>query len=471
MCNHVDSLANEGWRVAVVGYAGVAVPSNLRRSSIKHHHLATPPAYIARLPRLLFAFVAPFKVLWQSAVLFLELTTQVQPPPELLLVQTPPALPTLFVVRVASLLLQSRVIIDWHNLGYTILALRMGAKSPLVALARHLERLTGRNAYAHLFVTHAMRTRLAQEWALRGKKLTLYDRPPAHFRKRNPEETHRLWTTLAPTISPSCNDFWPAHSLPRTTPFTSESGPSAVEIARQETAAAALVTQRSPEAASSPESLLRDDRPALVVSSTSWTADEDFSILLKAAGIYERRARQLVAVAEANQTSASSPTLEEPIASGDAFDRARRRLSSSSHRATGSGSGSVEYASSASGSMREKSRKRASVSAEEAFGPTRLPNEPAEMLPKVLILVTGKGELRAHYEQEIARLESAEEWKWVRIRTVWLEAADYPVLLGESGGQRVGDATTNRAQKRLIGAPFEQVLRTLGCLCMHLRLV
>lgn len=96
---------------------------------------------------------------------------------------------------------------------------------------------------------------------------------------------------------------------------------------------------------------LRRDRPALLVSSTSWTPDEDFSILIEALGLYEKRAINL-----------------------------------------------------------------ASLQASDG------------RLPKLLVILTGKGPLKEKYMGEVGKLQKI--WKWVQCISLWLEAEDYPILLG-----------------------------------------
>ena len=46
--------------------------------------------------------------------------------------------------------------------------------------------------------------------------------------------------------------------------------------------------------------------------------------------------------------------------------------------------------------------------------------------PPLLILITGRGPLRGHYEAQIARLVL----RRIHLRTLWLTAEDYPLLLG-----------------------------------------
>ena len=50
----------------------------------------------------------------------------------------------------------------------------------------------------------------------------------------------------------------------------------------------------------------------------------------------------------------------------------------------------------------------------------------------------GKGPLKAYYEGEIAK----KDWTKVTVRTLWLQAEDYPLLLGmggcEGGGEERG---------------------------------
>jgi beta-1,4-mannosyltransferase len=50
--------------------------------------------------------------------------------------QNPPSIPTLALVWLIGAWTGSKVIIDWHNLGYTILALRLGERHLLVRVAQ-----------------------------------------------------------------------------------------------------------------------------------------------------------------------------------------------------------------------------------------------------------------------------------------------------------------------------------------------
>jgi beta-1,4-mannosyltransferase len=102
------------------------------------------------------------------------------PRPDAILVQTPPALPTLFVAALAARLRRTRLVVDWHNLGATLLALAKGARHPVTRLYAAAERWTGRWAHRHLCVTSALQSRLAAM----GIRASLFpDRPAGVYRR------------------------------------------------------------------------------------------------------------------------------------------------------------------------------------------------------------------------------------------------------------------------------------------------
>ncbi|QRW18978.1 beta-1,4-mannosyltransferase, glycosyltransferase family 33 protein [Rhizoctonia solani] len=214
--------------------------------------LTPPPRLIGELPRQLFILAAPIKLAIQAVSLLWALLFKM-PTPEYILVQNPPSIPTLVLVQLVCWLRGCKLVIDWHNLGYSILALRLGEKHRLVKVAKLIERIFGRRAFLHLFVTDAMKKKLVQEWNLEGQTLTLHDRPPSHFRRSTPVETHDA-STKFPGFSPVfLTKLPPTHHIWNS-------------------------ITRGP--------------PALIVSSTSWTPDEDFSLFLEMLKQYEHRARQ-----------------------------------------------------------------------------------------------------------------------------------------------------------------------------------
>ena len=305
MAYHSLSLANEGYQVNLHGYSQSKPQQEISsHSNITIFPLRPPPKSVNNLPNLL-RFV--IRVIWQAMTLWCSLV--MSKTPQYLLLQNPPSVPALPVCWFYCLLFRSRLILDWHNYGYSILALTLGNSHPLVSIYTFVEKYFGRLACSGLCVSRAMKDDLKEKWGIENVNVH-YDRPPAHFHPISIEEKHDLFLKLSSQL-PCLSG-----SVPDKTVFTERFADGRV--------------------------CYFEDRPALLISSTSWTEDEDFSILLRALDAYENIA------------------LENP-----------------------------------------------------------------SLYPRLIVVITGKGPLKEFY------LEQAKQYNWqtVQIDTVWLDPADYPLLL------------------------------------------
>uniref|UniRef100_G3MM65 Beta-1,4-mannosyltransferase n=1 Tax=Amblyomma maculatum TaxID=34609 RepID=G3MM65_AMBMU len=256
------SLAKEGFEVDVVAYSGSQPgPDVLSNPSIHLHLMKEPPTFQKYVPRLVAYFL---KVVWQSLVLFWS--TMFLPKPSHVLVQNPPSIPTLPVLWFCCLLRGSALVVDWHNYGYSILALALGPQHLLVRICHWCEKTFGRKATSAFCVSQAMQEDLKSNWGVEAD--VLYDKPPSAFQPTDIAERHALFQRLSeeyPELASKEGD--------------APSGPDKNN----------LFTQTDPQSGAA---VLRPDRPALIVSSTSWTEDEDFSVLLEALKEYSARKEQ-----------------------------------------------------------------------------------------------------------------------------------------------------------------------------------
>lgn len=132
--------------------------------------------------------------------------------------------------------------IDWHNYGWTILAGTRGASHPFVRISKSYESFFGRIAPdANLTVTHAMLRQLQRSpYNIKSPIIAMHDRPAAIFQP-----------------------------ITASSPFARRD--FLADISETKDYADAIVT----------------GTVRLLVSSTSWTPDEDFSILLDALVKYD----------------------------------------------------------------------------------------------------------------------------------------------------------------------------------------
>jgi beta-1,4-mannosyltransferase len=177
---HALALAANGVNVDLVGFEGTALSRRiLDDPHVSIHRFAPPRLEIRReLSGSPYAMAGLFDALRLALRLWRTLSTL--PSPDLVLVQNPPAFPTLAVTWLAFRRRGPRFVIDWHNLGYTLLRLRLGQWHPAVRLARWFERRDARRVDANLCVSRALAAFLRSRFGVNQAQV-LYDRPASAF--------------------------------------------------------------------------------------------------------------------------------------------------------------------------------------------------------------------------------------------------------------------------------------------------
>jgi beta-1,4-mannosyltransferase len=228
---HALALAEHQAQVDVVAYAGTAPLAALHEHPRIRLHLFPPPVLSQRtvLPPGVVILVMGLRV-FQDLLRFLWLMSLRMPKPDFILVQNPPAIPTLLIGLVMARACAAKLVIDWHNFSCSMLGLKLNQSNPILWIARWCEGILGRCGDAHLCVSEAMRAELAEHWGIHGA-IVLYDRPAAHFAHVPPDAAQDFFRRIGARL-----DFH--HS---------------------------------------------ERRPILIAYPTSWTADEDFPLLLAAA--------------------------------------------------------------------------------------------------------------------------------------------------------------------------------------------
>jgi beta-1,4-mannosyltransferase len=232
MLFHARALAAEHVDVDLVGTAGAALPSFIGGDAriTVHTILDTSSrghSARSRVGYLVAALVRGIRLLASlTALLVWRL-----PAPDVILVQNPPGAPTLAVAWLAARLRSARLVVDWHNTTSAMLAMRLGAAHVLVRAIGWYEGVFGRAANVNLFVSSHMKDALGARWRFGG--IVFRDHP-------------------ADTFAPSAGEA-------------------------RERVRADLIARFGRSA---------ERKPALLISPTSWTADERLDLLLEALVAY-----------------------------------------------------------------------------------------------------------------------------------------------------------------------------------------
>ena len=211
--------------ISLIGYDSNDIRNDINSNpKIKRYNISKIINNLSNfLPRFLFIFTSFFKILFQIFSMFFILFRI--PKFQFLILQNPPGIPSMFICWIVCKLRSAKFIIDWHNYGYTILKVN-NRPNFIVKIAEKYEKFFGKKSHMNFCVSQAEKRDLKKNFGIDA--ICLPDKPLLGLFKF----------------------------------LTSEQAPELYKKYKE------LNT------------LLDKNRPILMISSTSWTPDEDFNMLL-----------------------------------------------------------------------------------------------------------------------------------------------------------------------------------------------
>jgi beta-1,4-mannosyltransferase len=235
-------LGNDLNEISLIGFNGGDLRSDVSSNpKVKVYYIPNVmEKFLKSFPRFMFLFTAIIRILIQLLLLIYILMVKI-PRPNFLILQNPPGIPAIYLARMLTFFRRAKFVIDWHNYGYTILQVNRRNKL-LVFVARLYEKFYGPTADIHFCVSEAMKKHLKDNFRIEA--VNLPDRAmEGIFKRLDIEDSHNLF-----------QEYFNAKS----------SNENEVTLKNNDKVEYVV------------------DRPILMLSSTSWTPDEDFNILLNA---------------------------------------------------------------------------------------------------------------------------------------------------------------------------------------------
>jgi beta-1,4-mannosyltransferase len=122
---HCLSLLKHNYKVKIISYKQTAPLKSLSENKRVSFIYLKQPNQLAKInSKFEYLYKGIQRVVEQITELFLIFLSLKKS--KIIIVQNPPSIPTLFIVQIYTLMTGTRLIIDWHNFGYSIINLNRG---------------------------------------------------------------------------------------------------------------------------------------------------------------------------------------------------------------------------------------------------------------------------------------------------------------------------------------------------------